>query len=103
MGLVLMSERELNRLEVLGKVIKGRMTVRNAANLLALNNRQIYRLVKTVTTDGAAAIRHKARGRPSNHKMSATTKEFAMSLVKENYADFGPTLAAEKLEELHEL
>lgn len=103
MGLVLMSERELNRLEVLGKVIEGRMTVGNAANLLSLSNRQIYRLVKTVTTDGAAAIRHKARGRPSNHKMSATTKEFAMSLVKEKYADFGPTLAAERLEELHEL
>lgn len=37
MGLVLMSERELNRLEVLGKVIEGRMTVRNAANLLSLS------------------------------------------------------------------
>ncbi len=30
MGLVLMSERELKRLEVLNKVIEGRMTVKNA-------------------------------------------------------------------------
>ena len=103
MGLVLMSERELNRLEVLSKVIEGRMTVKNAAILLALSERQVYRLVRSVATDGAAAIRHKARGRPSNHKTSLMVKDFAMSLVKEKYADFGPTLAAEKLEELHGL
>lgn len=103
MGLILMSERELNRIEVLGKTIEGRMTVENAANLLALSKRQVYRLIKSIETDGASSIRHKARGRPSNHRISATTEDFAMKLAKEHYADFGPTLAAEKLEERHNL
>jgi hypothetical protein len=30
-------------------------------------------------------------------------REFAVTLVRENYADFGPTVAAEKLEEDHGL
>lgn len=54
-------------------------------------------------TEGAAAIRHKARGRPSNRRIDPGLREFAVSLVREHFADFGPTLAAEKLEEHHGL
>jgi hypothetical protein len=36
MGWVMMSERELNRIEVLAQVDDGRLTVENAANLLHL-------------------------------------------------------------------
>ena len=36
MGWVMMSERELNRVEVLAQVDDGRLTVNNAANMLEL-------------------------------------------------------------------
>ncbi|MGH0366831.1 ISNCY family transposase, partial [Sinorhizobium meliloti] len=50
-------------------------------------------------TDGAASIRHKAIGRPSNNRISDGVRDYAVTLVRERYADFGPTLAAEKLAE----
>ena len=103
MGWVLMSERELNRVEVLSQVSQGRMTAVSAANVLGLSRRQVHRLLKKFQTDGPAAIRHKARGRVSNNRIDPAVREFAVTLVRENYIDFGPTFAAEKLEEDHGL
>ncbi|MDU9006245.1 ISNCY family transposase [Sedimentitalea todarodis] len=103
MGWVLMSERELNRVEVLSQVSQGRMTATAAANVLGLSRRQVQRLMKTFQSDGPAAIRHKARGRASNNRIDPAVREFAVTLVRENYIDFGPTFAAEKLQEDHGL
>jgi transposase len=102
-GLVIMSERELNRIEVLSQVTQGRMTAVTAANVLGLSRRQVHRLLKDFQTDGPAAIRHKARGRRSNNRIDPAVSEFAVTLVRENYIDFGPTFAAEKLAEDHGL
>ncbi|KEJ87708.1 putative transposase protein, Y4bF [Sulfitobacter donghicola DSW-25 = KCTC 12864 = JCM 14565] len=46
MGWVMMSERELNRVEVLAQVDDGRLSVDNAANMLDLTRRQVFRLLK---------------------------------------------------------
>ena len=43
----------------------------------------------------------KHRGKPSNHRLPAEVRTLALSIVRERYADFGPTLAAEKLAEHH--
>ncbi|QFS82971.1 Integrase core domain protein [Roseivivax sp. THAF40] len=98
-----MSERELNCIEVLSQVTQGRMTSVTAANVLGLSRRQVHRLLKVFQSDGPAAIRHKARGRASNNRIDPAVREFAVTLVPENYIDFGPTFAAEKLEEDHGL
>ena len=103
MGWVMMSERELNRIEVLSQVLQGRMSAVSAADVLDLSRRQVHRLLKRFGADGAAAIRHQARGRASNNRIDPTIREAAMSLVQDRYADFGPTLAAEKLAECHGL
>jgi len=55
MGLVTMSEHELNRIEVLSEVTQGRMTVVAAAHVLGLSRRQAQRLIKTFRSDGVAA------------------------------------------------
>ena len=99
MGLIAMSERDLQRIEVLSKVVAGRMTLVSAAHVLDLSERQIRRLLERMRTGGAASIRHKAIGRPSNNRISDGVRDYAMTLVRERYADFGPTLAAEKLAE----
>ncbi len=99
MGLIAMSERDLQRIEVLSKVIDGRMTLVTAAHVLGLSTRQVRRLLERMRTDGAASIRHKAIGRPSNNRISDGVRDYAVTLVRERYADFGPTLAAEKLAE----
>lgn len=98
-----MSERELQRIEVLSKVLERRMTVVSAAHVLDMTTRQVQRLLKTFQAEGAAALRHKARGRPSNHRYDAGVGELAVQLVREHYLDFGPTFAAEKLAAHHDL
>jgi Winged helix-turn helix len=97
-----MSERELQRVSVLSEVRSGRRTIVSAAAVLALSVRQVHRLRKTYSLGGAGALVHKARGRPSNNRIAMGMREKALALVRERYADFGPTLAAEKLAELHD-
>jgi transposase len=99
MGLIAMSERDLQRIEILSKVVAGRMTIVSAAHVLDLSERQVRRLLERIRTGGAASIRHKAIGRPSNNRISDEVRDYAMTLVRERYADFGPTLATEKLTE----
>ncbi|KQX26610.1 hypothetical protein ASD01_23370 [Ensifer sp. Root423] len=60
MGLIAMSERDLQRIEVLSKVIAGRMTLVSAAHVLELSTRQVRRLLERISTGGAASIRHQA-------------------------------------------
>lgn len=57
--------------------------------------------MKRYRQDGAFAIRHQARGKPPNNRIHHAKRDYALSLIKENYADFGPTLAAEMLAERH--
>lgn len=99
MGWMLMSEREVHRIEVLSGVVAGRMSTSEAAAVLCLSDRQVQRLLKTFREDGAVALRHKARGRPSNNRSLEGLRDLTLAIVRERYADFGPTLAAEKLAE----
>ncbi|MRI55330.1 ISNCY family transposase [Methylobacterium sp. DB1607] len=103
MGWVVMSERELQRVEVLSAVLAGQQTVTAAARLLGISRRQMHRLLKGYRAEGASAIRHKGRGRRSNRALSEGLRDLALSYVREHYADFGPTLAAEMLGEHHQL
>lgn len=89
--------------EALSQVTQGRMSASTAANVLSLSRRQVHRLLNAFQSDGPAAIRHKARGRRSNNRIDPAVREFAVTLVREYYLDFGPTFAAEKLAELHDL
>ncbi|WP_244598691.1 ISNCY family transposase [Rhizobium tubonense] len=99
MGLILMSERELHRIEVLSEVLERRRTLASAAIVLSLSVRQVQRIVRTFCLEGAPALRHRSRGRRSNNRINDGVRELALQLVRERYADFGPTLAAEKLAE----
>lgn len=60
MGLITISERDLHRIEVLSKVVDGRMTIVKAAHLLAISKRHVQRLLDRIEITGAASIRHKA-------------------------------------------
>ncbi len=93
MGLIAMSERDLQRIEVLSKVIDGRMTMVSAAHVLGLSTRQVRRLVERIRTDGAASIRHRAIGRRSNNRICDGVRDYAVAIVRERYLDFGPTLS----------
>lgn len=101
MTVISMSTQEFTRLQVLLDVQTGRLRIEDAAQLIGLGRRQVFRLLKGIRKDGPAGLISKRRGRPSNRRLPPAYRDLAMALVRERYADFGPTLAAEKLTELH--
>src|SRR6202051_1975405 len=103
MGVVLMSKRELNRIDILARLDGGRLTTAAAADLMRITLRQTHRLLKRYRDGGASAMANRRRGRPSNNRLSDVVRDHVIALVREYYADFGPTLAAEKLGERHDV
>jgi transposase len=103
MVVVLMSMRELNRIDVLARLDGGRLTTAAAADLMRVTVRQTHRLLKRYRDGGASGISNRRRGRPSNNRLPDVVRDQALALVREHYADFGPTFAAEKLAERHDL
>ena len=103
MTVITMSRNELTRLRVLIDVADGRLSVADATGLIGVGRRQIYRLLQAFRADGPHGVISRKRGRPSNRALGAVFRETVLALVRERYADFGPTLAAEKLSELHGL
>ena len=87
----------LRRIEVLSDVRAGRRTVAAVAAVLAVSERQAYRLVARCRDGGGGALIHKSRGRPASNKLGQGVRELVLELVRQNYRDFGPTLAAEVL------
>jgi Winged helix-turn helix len=103
MAVVRMSDRELTRLRVMVDLADGRLTVEAAAMLMSLGRRQVFRLRRAFAADGASALASRKRGRPSNRQHGESFRRTVLALVRDHYPDFGPTLAAEKLDERHGL
>lgn len=98
-----LSHKELDRLQILTRIAEGRLSRRRAAELLGLSERQVYRLYDAFRARGAAGLASTRRGRPSHRKIPMAVRVRALGLIREHYGDFGPTLACEKLVELHGL
>lgn len=96
-----MSAKEIDRIPVVEKLTGGEMTVKQAAEALALSTRQVKRLKKRFAKSGAAGLVHRNRGRVSNCQIPQTEIDRVMTIVQNLYSDFGSTLALEKLQEKH--
>ena len=99
MDLLSMSKEELSRLEVMERLQEKRMGQRAAGEILGVSVRQVKRLLRAYRCEGVAGLVSKQRGQPSHHQLDAETVQAALDLLKGRYADFGPTLAHEKLVE----
>jgi hypothetical protein len=103
MGLVTMSPKELERLALMRRIAERRTTQRLAAEQLGLTVRQVERLYAAYKARGAEGLVSRKRGAPSNRRLPPELRELAIKLVRGQYADFGPTLAHEKLLEVHSI
>lgn len=98
-----MSAKERIRLEALGRVKRKELKVVEAAELMGLSIRQARRVWKRFQTEAAAGLVHRLRGRVSNRRLGEELADRIVKLHQERYADFGPTLACEKLASEHKL
>jgi transposase len=98
---ITMTMRELDRYKVIQDVADGVLKPRRAAERLGLTTRQIRRLVARLQEHGPSGLVSARRSKPSNNRLDAETADRALAIIRERYADFGPTLACEKLCECH--
>jgi hypothetical protein len=101
MAVRIMSDADLSKLQVVRDLDGGRLPIRAAAALLGLGERQVWRLLRGLREHGADGLISKKRGRPSNRTTPPEVRQTIMEIVRANYPDFGPTLATEKLNEIH--
>lgn len=103
MTVLAMSHGELTRYDTLRRFERGELRIEDAVMLLGVGRRQVYRLLGRLRRDGPEGLVSSKRGRPSNRAFKAEMRTNVLSLVREHYHDFGPTLAAEYLAERHEI
>ena len=97
--IITMSQKEIRRLHLIQQVLEKKITQQEVAGMLQLSSRQIRRIVKRIREAGEYGICHQGRGKPSNQRIPKKVKEKVIAQYREKYADFGPTLASEKLSE----
>jgi DNA-binding Lrp family transcriptional regulator len=96
-----LSMKERDQLVTFSKLKEGEITQVAAAKRLGLSVRWVREKLKRFIEKGISGIVHRNRGKPSSRCWDATQKAYAMSLFDKDFHDFGPTFAAEKLQELY--
>lgn len=98
-----MTAKDVLRSQVMAQVMEGKLGQASAAGRLGISVRQVKRLKRRLQDEGDEGLLSKKRGRPSNRRTAPDVLAKAVALIGKHYADFGPTLACEKLDELHEI
>ena len=93
--------KEVDRLEVIREVVGRRLRQRQAGERLRLCVRQVKRLVRRYRELGARGLISGHRGRQASNAIAPQVRAEILAVVRERYEDFSPTLAQEKLEEIH--
>jgi len=92
-----MSTRELERVEVIGRVAKKQLRLTDAAAMLELSYRQVKRLWRRYKRVGRKGLQHGNVGRASNRSKPAQFRRRVLQLIRKKYSGsegerFGPTL-----------
>lgn len=99
-----MSSRELNRVQVMGRVASGDLKLKDAGAILGLSYRQTKRAWRCYRKLGGQGLKHGNAGRPSNRSKPQKLRRRVLHLIRKKYSGseadrFGPTLVAEHLAE----
>ena len=98
-----MSQKEAKRGQVMELLTAGKIDQKEAGRILSVSVRQIKRILRRYRTLGLPGLISKKRGRLSNRRVDEIDRMAAIKAIGEHYSDFGPTLAAEKLSECHDI
>lgn len=95
--IIMATQEELKRLNVIHKVLDKTITQAEAAGILNLTDRHIRRMAARITKEGDKGIVHRLRGQPAHNCTLDKVKIKALNLCRNIYEGFSPTLASEKL------
>jgi transposase len=94
-----MTRRDQRRLAAASQVVARKATTVEAAEQMGVSYRQAKRILKRYRDQGTKGLQHRGRSRSSNRRIEEELKQEILERYQEKYSGFGPTLAAEKLEE----
>ena len=95
--IIIMSQKEVKRLQIIQKILGNEINQQKAAEILRLTDRQIRRIVRRVRSEGEKGITHRLRGREGNRRIDQKQREQVIRAYRKTYVGFGPRLASEKL------
>src|SRR5258707_14800390 len=109
MTVIAMSRTEIDRMSVLQDLAANRIKVTEAATLMNLDRRQVFRLAKAYAQRGPEALVSRRRGRPSNRACPGDLRDMATGIIRspaavsqnweyfgmwpETFGNFAPPLA----------
>lgn len=94
-----MTEKELSRYDLIVRIQERTLSQVKASELLGVSDRHFRRLLKQYQESGIEGIVSKRRG--GNNRYKADKKQAILGLIKDRYANCGPTFVYEKLREAH--
>jgi transposase len=77
---VTLSQRELQRIKVIENAVQGRLTVREAAELLQISERQVKRLKRRQDPANAGWVHHGNKGREPSNAIPASVRQQILEL-----------------------
>ncbi len=100
-GVIMMRSKDLERIKVMHQLAMKQITQLEAGKLMHITERQVRKLFKRYKEIGDKGVISRKLGQSSNRQLPQKIKNEALKLIVGKYADFGPTLAAEKLRNIH--
>ena len=91
--------REAERYKVISEVESGYLKVKEAAGILGLGERQIYRIKARVEEEGAGGVIHRSKGKKAPLWLTERIKDKIDHLYKSKYRGFNLTHMTEFLKE----
>lgn len=101
--MITMSIKELKKLHLIKKADEKLITQAQAADLLAISQRQFRRLIQRYRQHGETSLVHQLRGKPSKRKFSDTFKQSIVEIYQNNFIGYQPTFFTEKLAAEHNI
>ena len=96
--MIVMDSKAQLTVDIIAKVVEGRITIVNAAKLLSKSRRTIERYVKQYQQVGIQFAIHGNSGKAPPNKTPISIKKAVQALIKEKYFDLNLLHLAEKLE-----
>ena len=96
---IVLSQKELQRVQVLEQVKGGHLTLVVGGDLMQVCYRQAKRLLGRYREEGPQGLAHRRRGQPAHNELSPELRARILSLHQERYAQFNDTHFVEMLAE----
>jgi transposase len=98
-GKIIVSLEEARRARILGEVVQGTLTLKQAALLMDVSYRHAKRLDRRYRDQGLAGLAHKTRGRPPANALDQNLQTTILELHEHRYGNFNDTHFTEMLQE----